>query len=117
MAPGDVNSTDRVEIRAFRGNRRTSVYRSYLVPRPIFERILTMARTRGLALLSSFERSGSRDLDKRQARSLAKEATALRMSGELADVDDDLTSIAELARWCARTSGDAWVSLAFGDPE
>jgi hypothetical protein len=118
MARGDVESTERVEIRAFRGNRRASVYRSHVIGDRDFDRILGIARRRELTLLPSLGPSRTHELGKREARRLAQEATALRMSGELADLDHELTAIAELARWCARTSGQAWVAVgAFRDPD
>jgi hypothetical protein len=55
--------------------------------------------------LSSLDRSGPHELDKQNAHRLADEAGSLRASGELIELDDDLATIAELARWCARASG------------
>jgi len=100
-----------VEIRAFRGTRRTSVYRTHLLPQGEFRRIVETAERRGLDLLPTLDPSGSRELGKREARTLAAETSSLRMSGELADLDDDLTEIAEVARWCARASEDAWLLI------
>lgn len=101
-----------VEIRAFRGSRRTSVYRKQLLSGESFARILAAARRLQLALLSSLDRLGSHELGKRQAGTIANEATRIRASGELPDLDDDLIAFAELARWCAHASGDAWMKIA-----
>jgi hypothetical protein len=100
-----------VEIRAFRGTRRTSVYRGHVVSESAFGRILAVGSRRDLSLLSSLDRSGRHELDKSVANQLAHEATALRMSGELPELDGDLTVIAELARWCAHASGDSWLTI------
>ena len=42
---------------------------------------------------------------------LADEATSIRASGELPDLDEDLTAIAEVARWCAHASADSWMKI------
>ena len=42
---------------------------------------------------------------------IASEATRIRASGELPDLDHDLIALAELARWCAHTSGEAWMKI------
>ena len=102
-----------VEIRAFRGTRR------YVrLPRPRrsasgrFERILAAGERNGLALLATLDRRGPHELDKRRARARWRpEATSLRISGELPDLDDDLTEIAEVARWCARASEGSWLRI------
>jgi hypothetical protein len=101
-----------VEIRAFRGSRRTSVYRKQLVAGESFARILAVAGRLRLGLLSSLDRLGARELGKRQARTIAEEATRIRASGELPDLDDDLIAFAEISRWCAHSSGGAWMKIA-----
>ena len=108
---GRGRSGEPVEIRAFRGTRRSSVYRGHVVTEVDFRRIASAARRRGLALLPTLESFGPRDLGKREARMLAAETTALRVSGELPELDADLTEIAEVARWCARASGKAWLRI------
>lgn len=101
-----------VAIRAFRGTRKTSVYREHVIPQASFARIAAVGEREGLSVVSSLRRRAR--LDKRRARRLAEEATAIRSSGELADLDDDLTAITEVARWCARAAGDAWMSVDRG---
>jgi hypothetical protein len=98
-----------VRVRAFRGRRRASVYREYVVAAKVVPRIAEASRARGLLILSSFPQSGRRELDKAKAKRLAEEATELRMSGERPDLDHDLTAVAEVARWCAHASGDSWL--------
>jgi hypothetical protein len=100
-----------VEIRGFRGTRRASVYRGHVVPEGEFRRIAATAERRGLRLLATLDPHEERELGKREARTLATETTSLRVSGELADLDDDLTEIAEIARWCARAGEDAWLRI------
>src|SRR5262245_60264710 len=90
-----------VELRAFRGTRRSSVYRDHLVAASEFGRVVVAAAEHGLPLLPSLDVYGRHSLDKAEAKRLAEEATELRMSGRLADLDDELTAIAEVARWCA----------------
>ena len=100
-----------VEIRAFRGTRQASVYRDLVVPRSTFVRILEAAERQGLPLLTSLVQQGPHELGKDQTHDLAAEMTVLRSSGELIDVDDDLTSLAELARWCAHAREGAWLTI------
>jgi hypothetical protein len=85
-----------VAIRAFRGTRRSSVYREHVLDGAAFERIAA---------------GWPQEFDKAGARRLAEELTALRASAVMLDLDDDLTAIAELARWCSRATGDAWLRI------
>ncbi len=100
-----------VELRAFRGTRKASVYREYLVSETAFGRVLSIGAERGLSLLSSLDPHGRRELDKAGAKRLAEEATDMRMSGQLPDLDYDLTAIAELARWCVHATEDSWLTI------
>ena len=100
-----------VEVRAFRGTRRASVYREHVLPEKDFARILAAGKARRLALLSSLDQHGPHELDKASAKGLAEEATGLRMSGELPDLDGDLTAVIEVARWCAHASDDSWLRI------
>jgi hypothetical protein len=97
-----------VEVRAFRGTRRASVYREHVLPERDFARIVAAGAARGLQLLSSLDRHRPYELDKASAKRLADEVTDLRISGELPDLDADLTAVIEVARWCAHASDDSW---------
>jgi hypothetical protein len=88
-------------VKAFRGTKRSSIYREYVLPDEVFDRILDAAGRPGL----------SGELGKDEARRLAEELTNLRSSGALLDLDDHVTAIAELARWCGRASDDAWLRI------
>jgi hypothetical protein len=98
-----------VAFRAFRGSLKTSVYQEHVITQAAFARIAAVGEREGLAVVASLRRR--QRLDKRRARRLAQETTAMRSSGELADLDDDLTAITEVARWCARAAGDAWMRI------
>jgi hypothetical protein len=100
-----------VEVRAFRGTRRTSVYREHVLSERDFERILAAGAARGLSLLASLEPHRPHELRKADARRLADETTDVRSAADLPDLDHELVAIAELARWCARASGDAWLKI------
>jgi len=100
-----------IELRAFRGSRRASVYRAHVVAEAGFARILESGAAHDLALLASLRGDGPHELDKEAARQLAAEANAIRMSGELLDLDGDLVAIAELARWCARAPTRSWMTI------
>jgi hypothetical protein len=97
-----------IEFRAFRGTRRSSVYRTHSVDAGAFARIRAAADLHRLALLRSLD---ERELDKQEARQLADELGRIRASLELPDLDDDLTALAAVARWCSRASGDAWLRV------
>ena len=111
MTSQHADSGGPVEIRAFRGSRRRSVYREHVLPESHFERIRASAKKRGLPIVAALDFRNRHELDKRRARALAAEANALRVSAELPDLDDDLTEIAEIAHWCARASGGAWLQV------
>lgn len=100
-----------VVVRAFRGTRRTSVYREHVLAEADFARILTAGSARGLSLLASLEPRGLHELTKADARRLAEETTDVRMAADLPDLDRELVALAELARWCARAAGDAWLTI------
>jgi len=100
---------ERVVFRAFRGTPRSSVYRDHAVSTEAFDRIRALGLERGLAVLD-LEPGVTTELDKREARELARAVDALRRSAELLDLDGDLAPIGEVARWCARSTGRAWLS-------
>jgi hypothetical protein len=106
MSPGEW-----VEIRAFRGPRRASVYREHALPEKAFARILGVGERAGLPLLSSLDPYVSHELDKSEAQKLADETTNIRAGAELPDLDPDLVAIAEVARWCAHASGESWMKI------
>jgi hypothetical protein len=106
MSPGEW-----VEIRAFRGPRRASVYREHALPEKAFARILGVGERAGLPLLSSLDPYVPHELDKSEAQKLADETTNIRACAELPDLDPDLVAIAEVARWCAHASGEAWMKI------
>jgi hypothetical protein len=88
-------------VKAFRGSRRSSIYREFVLEDEAFARIVEAA---GLGPLEV-------PLDKDGARRLAEELTELRASAVLPELDDHLTAIVELARWCSRATGDAWLRI------
>ena len=100
-----------VGIRAFRGTRKSSVYREHLVSEGAFARILGVGAKRGLSLLSALDRSGPHQLDKQEARDLVAETEIIRSGGELRELDDELVAIAEVARWCSRAPGESWMKI------
>jgi len=100
-----------VEIRAFRGTRRSLVYREHRVSEGAFVRILGVGAKRGLSLLSALDQYGPHELDKRKARDLVAETETIRSGGELRELDDELIAIAEVARWCSRAPGESWMKI------
>jgi hypothetical protein len=100
-----------VEIRAFRGTRRASVYRAHTLAEREFKRIVDAGARNRLSRLASLDPYEPHELDKARARQLAEEASCLRASAELPDLDDDLVAIAEVARWCARSAKGSWLRI------
>jgi hypothetical protein len=98
-----------VEFRAFRGTRRSSLYQVHSIDAAAFARIRAAAGTHGLALLRSLEPG---QLDRQEARQLSDELGTLRMSLDLPDLDAELTLLADIARWCSRASGEAWLTIS-----
>jgi hypothetical protein len=92
-------------VRAFRGTRRSSVYREHAVSAAAFVRIAATAARLGLGVPTPGE------LRKEEARRLADDLGSVRASLELPELDGDLTALAEVARWCSRAGGDAWLTI------
>ena len=113
MPPEEPHGGESVELRAFRGTRRTAVYRDHVLGADAFRRIVGAAQRKRLPLLSSLERRGAQELDKEGARRLAHELTRLRRSAEILELDEDVTALAEVARWCARAGGSAWLRIVW----
>jgi len=111
MNDQSIQSEAALEIRAFRGTRRSSVYRGHALTTRTFIRIRTAASSRGLSLISSLNPAGHTDLDQADALRLASEATELRLSAALPDLDTDLTAVTEIARWCAHAQRNAWLTI------
>lgn len=97
-----------VEVRAFRGTRRSSVYRAHSVGGNVAARIRAAAAALGLPLLASLAPG---ELDKDDARRLADELNRLRTSAALLELDSELTALAAVANWCARATGRAWLRI------
>jgi len=87
------------------------VFREQVVAGGAFLRIVEAARKTELGLLLSLEPVGLHELDKHASARLADEITSLRTSGELGELDDELTRMAELLRWCSHTRKSAWVRI------
>ena len=102
---------EQVEIRAFRGSRRASVYRGHALDEREFKRIIEAGARRGLPRLASLDPYGPDELDKETAKQLADEANRLRAAAELPDLDGDLVALAEVARWCARAPKGSWLRI------
>jgi hypothetical protein len=97
-----------LELRAFRGTRRSSVYRAHALPTRTVTRIRRAAGGLDLPLLAALEPG---ELDKRDARRLGDELSRLRTSATLLELDDELAALAAVANWCARASGRAWLRI------
>ena len=100
-----------LEVRAFRGTRRSSRYRAHVLRADDLDRIREAAAPEGLQLLASLPTAEPHELGKEEARSLAEEITTLRAAASLLELDAELTALAELARWCGRASHGAWLRI------
>jgi hypothetical protein len=99
---------EEVRIRAFRGTRRSSVYRECVVPERVFQRLLAVGERKGLPSLSSLAAEGPHTLDKNNARRLAREMTAV----DAVLNEPQLPAIIEIALWCAHATATAWLTIA-----
>jgi hypothetical protein len=102
---------EQVEARAFRGTRKKSVYRSHPLGYRDLVRIATAGEHSNLPLVAALAALPC-EVEKADAERLAAELSELRRSGSLLDLDDDLTSLAELERFCARARAGAWLTVA-----
>jgi len=98
-----------IELRAFRGTRRSSVYRAHTLRPADASRVRDAARAAGLPLLASRYAAAQHP---GEARRLAAELTRLRSSATLLELDGELTALAAVANWCARASGPAWLRVS-----
>ena len=87
------------------------MYRVHALRQGALRRIVDAAARRGLPRLGSLDPYRPHKLDKTTAKQLADEATRLRASAELPDLDADLVAIAEVARWCSRASNGSWLRI------
>ena len=85
------------------------MYREHVVDDETFGAI--QAAARGLTLLPTLDPASAPELDKRTARRLADEATAVRGSAQLPELDDELVALAEVAHWCGRSREHAWLTV------
>jgi len=99
-----------VEFRAFRGTRRSSVYRSHTVDGAVFRRIVDAAAAEGLDEVAQL--APASELDGPAARRIALELTQLRSAALIVDLDGDLAALAAVANWCARARGNAWLTVS-----
>jgi hypothetical protein len=100
-----------VAVRAFRGSRRAAVYQEHVVPERAFARMLAAGRRHRLPLLSSLQPHAAHELDQDQAHQLSNEIEAVRGAPDLHDLDQHLAGIADLARWCARSREQSWLTI------
>jgi hypothetical protein len=100
-----------VEFRAFRGTRRSSVYRAHTVETSAFRRIVEAAAAERLAELPRLASPAAAELDAAAARRIATELTQLRSAAVVVDLDRDLAAIAAVANWCAHGRGRAWLTV------
>lgn len=102
--------SERIEVRAFRGTRKKSVYRSHSLAASDLTRIAAAGRESRFRIVPTLS-SLPCELGKGAAVDLAAELTELRRGAALLALDDDLTALAELARFCGRARGGAWLRI------
>ncbi len=101
------NEREGVEIRAFRGTRRSSVYRECVVPETVFRRLLAAGESRGLPSLSALDPYGPHVLDKEHARKLADEVAVIHEAVN----EPRFAAISDVALWCARARANSWLRI------
>jgi hypothetical protein len=94
-------------IRAFRGTRRSSVYRECVVSHGVFSSLLAAGRSDGLPSLASLDADGQHKLDKNHARKFAREVAAI----DGVSNEPQLAAIVEVALWCAHATSTSWLTI------
>jgi hypothetical protein len=105
------SALEEVEFRAFRGGRRSAIYRSHVVPAAAVSRIVREASRERLHLLPQLQTDRSTELEPAAARLLASELSELRARASLLDLDTDIIALAAVANWCARSRAKAWLRI------
>jgi hypothetical protein len=96
-----------VEIRAFRGTLRSSVFRECLVSDDLFRRLLAAGERYGFRSLIALKPPGPHKLDRQHARRFAREVEELQ--GLLRE--PEVAAIIEVAVWCAHSSNNSWLTI------
>ena len=96
-----------VEIRAFRGTRRSSVYRECIVSENVFRRLLVAGERLELPLLSSLDPYGPHELDKGHAKKLAEKMAVIQEAVN----EPQFAAIIEVALWCAHARANSWLRI------
>jgi hypothetical protein len=96
-----------VEIRAFRGTRRSSVYRECVVSERVFRSLLAAGESIGLPVLSSLDPYGPHELDKADAAKLADEVAVIQERVN----EPQFADISQVAMWCARARANSWMRI------
>jgi hypothetical protein len=101
----------RVRVRAFRGSRRAADYLEHEMPENVFACMVKAGRRYKLPLLSSLHQHQPAELDKDQAHQLSNEVETVLAAPEFHELDQDLARIAAVARWCARSRQQSWLTI------
>ena len=99
-----------VEVRAFRGSRRSSLYRAHLIASAALALLLGAASERGLPRLAALRDHPAR-LEQAEARELLREAETLAAAVLDPSLRAELEALAALARWCVHSRGSAWMTI------
>lgn len=97
-----------VEIRALRGNQRSSVYRECVISDDLFRRLLAAGATRRFRSLNALEPYGPHKLDKQRARRFAREVAELQDSLR----EPEVAAIIEVTLWCAHATHKSWLIIS-----
>jgi hypothetical protein len=106
-----VRGGDVLRVRAFRGTRRSSLFREQLLAAAAVDSLQQAAARRGLTTIGTLGRDRSERRSKQQAAQLADELGILLRQLDLPELDAQLTQLLALTRWCARARGGAWLTL------
>jgi hypothetical protein len=105
--PSRYDANEPVEVRAYRGPRRASVFREHLVPEDLFSRALMLARAYELHQLSALDPYGPFELNKEQARRISEEAAWLAALVNDPLLEPHLHGVRKAADFCWQYSGEA----------
>jgi hypothetical protein len=96
-----------VEIRAFRGTERSSVYRECVVPIELFRRLLATGKSRRLRSLSALDPYGPHKLDREHAKQFAEDVAVVQDTVN----EPRFAEIVAVARWCAHSTAKSWLRI------
>lgn len=100
-----------VEIRAYRGSRRASIYDEHAMPEDLFARLTLIASAYKLHQLSALDPYGPTELNREQARRVSEEAAFVAQTLNDPLLAPHLEAVQRVADYCWKHSGESWLVI------